>query len=98
MRKGPVITELHAWLHQATRAKLARVWKVYKAGQRLKGKERLLECCMAAHPEWTTSWERVDQVRDDEAITPEGVDPSLRIHGEAAVQGIIGKGGGGVLP
>jgi hypothetical protein len=76
-----------------SRANIAGIWHAHRAGQRL-GKEDLrLARRMAAHPEWTSWWERADQIPEAEVLTPDGIDPYLAVMAEAMVESATGRGG-----
>jgi Domain of unknown function (DUF1841) len=83
----------YAELRNLSRASLARIWRAYKGGERLDGEERRLAARMAAHPEWARYWELADDLGDAELVTEEGVSPFGRVAVEAAVEGMVDKGG-----
>jgi len=84
---------MHSWLRRESRADIAAIWQAYQAGQRLVKEDLRLARRMAAHPEWTSWWERADQITEAEVLTPDGVDPYLAIIAEAMVESATGKGG-----
>ena len=87
----------YAELRSLSRASPARIWRTYKADDRLDGEERILAERMAAHPEWTVYWDLADDLGDAELVTQEGASPFARIAAEAAVEEMIGKGGDRVV-
>jgi hypothetical protein len=90
---GTSEVDQYAELRNLSRASLARIWRAYKAGERLDGEERRLAERMAAHPEWARYWELADDLGDAELVTEEGISPFARLAVEAAVERMIGKGG-----
>ncbi|MFQ5915015.1 MAG: DUF1841 family protein [Nitrospinota bacterium] len=83
--------DMVAFFRIASRAHFARVWRAYKAGNRLKGEDKRFAERMAAHPEWTEWWEQADEPEDVEVLTPEGTDPFAALAVEVAVEGMIGR-------
>ncbi len=74
-----------SWL----RAEIARIWRAHLAGEPLSSDDQLVADRLAAHPEWADWWAQADDLGDAGVLTPEGVDPFLRISIEGAVEGMI---------
>ncbi len=87
------IEEPYAGMRNWSRAEIAKIWRTYLAGEPLRGEERILVDRLAAHPEWADWWVRADDLGDAKVMTPEGVNPFLRVSVEAAVEGMIGQDG-----
>lgn len=85
--------DLYRELQHVTHGRLAQIWRAYKAGAPLEGESQRLAEAMAAHPEWAPYWEIADDAGDAEILTPEGVNPFAAVAVEAAVEGIISRGG-----
>ncbi len=85
--------DLSRELRHVTRGRLAQIWRAYTAGAPLEGERQRLAEAMAAHPEWAPYWEIADDAGDAEILTPEGVNPFAAVAVEAAVEGMISRGG-----